>query len=96
MRSERVLLETDLGVPDGCCVDADGCLWNAEYGASRVVRYRPDGRVDRIVVLPVPNVTACCFGTVGFDTLFITTADRGGLFAVRPGPTGLPESRFAG
>ncbi len=59
------------GRPDGSCVDADGCLWNAEYGGSRVVRYRPDGAIDQIIALPVSNPTCCCFGGKDFDTLYI-------------------------
>ncbi len=97
------------GRPDGSTVDAEGCLWNAEYGGGRVVRYRPDGRVDRVIAIPASQVTSCGFGGAALDTLYITTARQnlpperlaaeplaGGLFAVRPGVTGLPEPEFLG
>jgi len=97
------------GAPDGSAMDADGCLWNAEYGGSRVVRYTPKGEIDRIIQLPVSQVTCCAFGGEKLDTLYITTASQklapeelvkqplaGGLFAIMPGVTGLPEARFAG
>jgi sugar lactone lactonase YvrE len=106
---ERVFADTGAGRPDGSCVDADGCLWNAEYGAARIVRYTPGGKVDRAVELPVDNPTCCCFGGPGLDELYITSARQrlsaadlarqplaGSVLAVRPGVRGLPESRFAG
>jgi len=106
---ERVFADAAPGRPDGSCVDADGCLWNAEYGAWRVVRYTPTGKVDRAIPLPVANPTCCCFGGDGLEMLYITTARQrltpgelagqplaGGVLAVRPGALGLPESRFAG
>ena len=102
-------LDADAGGPDGSCVDADGYLWNAQYRLARVVRYAPDGRVDRIIALPTSNPTCCCFGGERLDTLYITTAcfrmtpERlaaeplaGGLFAVAPGVRGLPEAEFCG
>jgi sugar lactone lactonase YvrE len=110
MRNERVFADcgNQPGRPDGSCVDADGCLWNAEYGGSRVVRHTPDGKVDRVIELPVSNPTCCCFGDKDFGTLYISTARQrltseqlareplaGGLFAARPGVRGLPEARFA-
>ncbi len=107
--NERVFVTTEAGFPDGSCVDADGCLWNAEYGGWRVVRYTPAGKIDRVIELQVKNATCCCFGGTNLDVLYITTATQrlgkedlekqplaGGLLAVRPGVTGLPESRFAG
>lgn len=106
---ERVFADTGDGWPDGSCVDADGCLWNADYGAWRVVRYTPAGKVDRVIEMPVANVTCCCFGGDDFGTLYVTSATQrlsaeelarqplaGSVFAVRPGVRGLPESRFAG
>jgi sugar lactone lactonase YvrE len=94
--NERVFATPHPGFPDGSCVDAEGCLWNAEWGAGRVVRYTPQGKVDRVLDLPAKKPTCCCFGGPGLDTLYVTTADGAGVFATRPGPTGLPEARFSG
>lgn len=97
------------GRPDGSCVDAEGYLWNCEYGGWRVVRYAPDGRIDGAIPVPVANPTCCCFGGPDLRTLYITSATQrltpaqladqplaGSLFTVRPGVSGLAESRFAG
>ena len=92
--NERLFAAPHPGFPDGSCVDAEGCLWNAEWGASRVVRYTPAGKVDRLVAVPAKNPTCCTFGGERLDTLYITSADGAGLFALVPGVRGLPESRF--
>lgn len=97
------------GLPDGSTVDAEGCLWNARWQGHRVVRHRPDGTVDRVIELPVPNVTCVALGGPDLDTLYITTARQGmsdaalkaapsagGLFAVPAGVRGLPEPVFQG
>lgn len=108
---QRLFANTEghAGRPDGSCVDAEGYLWNCEYGGWRVVRYAPDGRIDGAIPLPAANPTCCCFGGAELDTLYITSARQrltleqlvdqplaGSLFSVRPGVRGLPESRFAG
>jgi sugar lactone lactonase YvrE len=95
------------GRPDGATVDADGCLWSAEYGGHRLVRYTPSGDVERVVDLPVANATCCAFGGPDFKTLYITTASQhlgpaelakqplaGALLACEPGVQGLPEPVF--
>lgn len=97
------------GLPDGSAIDVDGCVWNAEYGGSRIVRYTPAGQIDRVIELPVSQPTCCAFGGEHFDTLYITTASQklspealasqplaGHLFAIRPGVCGMPEPSFAG
>ena len=109
MGAERVLATTEPpGFPDGSTVDAVGFLWNAEFNASRLVRYAPDGRTDRIIALPVERPTCCAFGGKDLDVLYVTTASQnmtpqelraqplaGALLALDVGVRGLPEPRFA-
>lgn len=97
------------GEPDGSAVDAEGALWNAQWGAGRVVRYLPDGREDRVMEIPTRQPTRAAFGGQALDTLYVTSARiglssaelaadplAGALFAFRLGVAGLPEPRFAG
>ena len=100
------LAEVD-GYPDGLTVDAEGFIWSAHWDGWRVTRYAPDGAVDRVIFLPVPKVTSCCFGGENMSTLFITTASvgmdeaamaeaplAGSLFAVETNFQGLVEPAF--
>jgi sugar lactone lactonase YvrE len=109
MRGKRVFATTQApGFPDGSTLDVDGCLWNAEFNASRVVRYTPAGRVDRVIELPIDRPTCCGFGGPGLDVLFVTTTSQnmspgerekqplaGALLALDVGVSGLVEPRFA-
>ena len=72
-------------------MDAEGYLWNCRFGGSCIVRVAPDGTIDRVIEMPVRNITTCAFGGVELRTLYITTAsiltdpsDRlaGSLFAL--------------
>ena len=106
--AERVFATTEPpGFPDGSTVDAEGCLWNAQFNAGRVVRYAPDGRIDRVIELPVERPTCCAFGGPGLDILYVTTASQkmteaelqaqplaGALLALDVGVRGLVEPRF--
>jgi L-arabinonolactonase len=88
------------GVCDGATVDAEGCLWSAAVFAGKLVRFSPDGSVDRIVEVPVKNVTSLNFGGSDMDVLFLTSMgesdeNNGGVYAVKDlGVKGLRESRF--
>lgn len=97
------------GRPDGSAVDADGCLWNCEYGGWRIVRYTPAGDIDQTFAVPAANPTCCAFGGPDFRTLYVTSATQrltpeqlaeqphaGSVFALRTAVSGLPEARFAG
>jgi sugar lactone lactonase YvrE len=92
------------GAPDGSAMDGDGFLWNARYGGGCVVRVGRDGKIDRVVDMPVGNVTTCTFGGADLRTLYITTAQggsgpgerlAGGLYALPVDAPGLPENKFS-
>lgn len=95
------------GRPDGLAVDAEGCVWCAIWDGWRVNRYSPDGRLTRVVDLPVPRPTSVAFGGTDLRTLYITTARTrlpastlseaplsGGLFSCTPGVSGVPTNPF--
>lgn len=97
------------GKPDGLTVDAEGYIWVAVWDGWSVRRYAPDGRLDRVVGVPVPRPSSCCFGGPDLDRLYITSgrirlAERmlveaplsGGLFVFEPGVRGQPGGMFAG
>lgn len=60
--------------PDGSIVDANGYLWNAQWGGSQLVRYAPDGREDLSLTLPVSQPSCVAFGGDDLSLLFVTTA----------------------
>jgi sugar lactone lactonase YvrE len=97
------------GSPDGSAVDAEGFVWNAQWGAWRIVRYAPDGRIDRIVPMPVEQPSSCAFGGPDLTVLYITSALdglseealakqplAGGLFRYEAGVKGLALPAFDG
>jgi sugar lactone lactonase YvrE len=97
------------GLPDGSVVDAEGCLWNAEWGAGIVRRYTPHGRVDREVVVPAKNPTCPCFAGAALDEIYITSARQmmtleelertphaGGVYRASLAVGGVPDRVFEG
>jgi L-arabinonolactonase len=109
--NRRVFAKVDQsegGAADGCTVDSEGCLWQALVYAGKLVRYSPDGKVDRVIEMPVKKVTCTMWGGPNLDTLYVTSMARpplprfpgdgqarGALFAITGlGITGLPERRF--
>ena len=95
------------GRPDGLCVDAEGGVWCAIWDGWHVKRYASDGRVERVLDVPVPRPTSVAFGGYDLGTLYITSARTrlsastlaeaplsGGLFAFSPGVRGLPTGKY--
>ena len=70
--------------PDGSAMDAEGCLWNAQWGGSRVVRYSPAGEVLQILEIPTSQPTSCAFVK---DHLMVTTASIGLTGEISAGQT---------
>ncbi len=98
------------GAPDGMTGDAEGMLWVAHWGGSRVTRWNPEsGELLNTIQLPVSQVTACAFGGPNLDELYITCARTGlsdeelttqplagSLFKAKPGVKGLAPNRYKG
>lgn len=104
-----VTSDEEQGLPDGLAVDEEGFVWVAFWGGWCVRRYSPEGTLDRVVELPVAQVSSCAFGGENLDELYITTAayqlgDKellrqpaaGSLFRTLPGVRGLAQSLFRG
>jgi sugar lactone lactonase YvrE len=105
----REWLRVTDGLPDGICLDAEGYLWLAIWGAGQVRRYAPDGQLAGIVDVPAPHTSSVAFVGEGLDRLLITTAavdlaaeqlaafpDSGRLFLADVGVTGLPVTPWSG
>ncbi|MFF1876356.1 SMP-30/gluconolactonase/LRE family protein [Leifsonia sp. NPDC058230] len=103
----EVLCRVEAGLPDGLCVDSDGCLWVAVWGASVVQRYTSTGELVGEVAMPVSQPSSCAFGHDGM--LYITSARSGlsgpelsaqplagSVFAVATETSGVPVHAFRG
>jgi L-arabinonolactonase len=96
------------GMPDGATVDSDGLVWIAIFRGGKVAAFRPDGRIERVVEMPVKLSVSVMFGGDRLDQLFVTTIDpvffneapeqgAGDLYVIEGlGVRGLPEPRYAG
>ncbi len=94
--------------PDGSVIDAEGCLWNAQWGAGRVARYDPSGALMGVYTAPAAHTTCPAIGGEGMDQLMLTSARSdlgrealaaqplsGSLFGLRlPGKLGLADALF--
>ena len=108
--NRRVFVDTHdfAGRPDGGTVDSDGCYWMAGVGGWQVMRFTPDGKVDRVIDMPVEKPTKPMWGGPNLDTLYVTSLKQGldpkrpqpqagSLFAITGlGNSGVPEVRFSG
>jgi sugar lactone lactonase YvrE len=107
--TRREWLRVTGGTPDGICMDVEGHLWIAIWGAGQVRRYTPEGRLAGIVDVPAPHTSSVAFVGDGLDRLLITTAtaglsaaqqaafpDSGRLFIADAGVAGVPVTAWSG
>lgn len=106
----KVFVQTaDKVDPDGSCIDADGYLWNAEWGGHRLVRYTPEGVEDFVLSTIVSQPTCMAFGGDDMNLLFVSSAriglsdaalaaqpEAGNLFIYRTNFTGVNECWYKG
>lgn len=103
-REPFVVFPEQWGWPDGMATDEEGGVWVAHWGGGRLSRFLPDGRLDRVIAMPVAQVTSCCFGGPTLERLFVTTASigrddeplAGCLFEVEPGVRGARTYAYGG
>lgn len=96
--------ETGPGAPDGSAMDEQGYVWNARWGAGCLLRFAPDGRIDRRIELPVSHPTSCVFGGPQLRQLYVTSARpagatgewRGAVLCADAPVAGARCERFAG
>ena len=106
-RQRLVTIESEVGLPDGITVDADGYIWVAIWGGGVVRRYSPSGELERELRLPVSQVTSVAFGGEDYGDLYITTASvglsqeqlaqeplAGSCFVCTPGVNGVASNVF--
>lgn len=107
---DAIIINQDMGHPDGMTIDSNGNLWIALWGGSAVGCWDPEnGKLLHKISVPVLNVTSCAFGGDNLETLFITTASQGtpknilekypnsgGLFKAKPGVKGVPAYFYKG
>lgn len=95
------------GIPDGATVDTDGLMWMAICEGSKVVAFRPDGRIERTIEMPVKCPASVMFGGPDLDLLYVTSIDLallgrdndggGDTFVISGlGAQGIAEHRYAG
>jgi sugar lactone lactonase YvrE len=89
--------------PDGAIIDAEGCLWCAQWGSARVACYAPDGRFLSAHSVPTDHSSCPAFGGPDLTTLFVTSAREklgdaelatqpaGQTFCIPGAGRGLPE-----
>ncbi|HWE78689.1 MAG TPA: SMP-30/gluconolactonase/LRE family protein [Pseudolabrys sp.] len=101
-RTEFARIATELGLPDGAALDAEGCYWCAVHGAGRLRRYTADGDVDCDIEVPVSKPTMCAFAGNDLEMMYVTSAAQGidlaeeplagALLRFRPGVKGIARS----
>jgi L-arabinonolactonase len=108
--NRRVFANTEElgGIPDGATIDSDGCMWMAICEGQKVVQFRPDGALERVIDMPVKCPASVMFGGAALDQLYVTSLSPaflgreeapldGCTFVIEGlGATGLPEPRYAG
>jgi len=92
------------GAPDGFAIDVEGCFWTAIYGAGKVLRISPEGKI--IGEISLPTLCVSCPRFVRED-LIITSAVEGdpkahpesnryggSVFRVSVGVSGMPINKW--
>jgi sugar lactone lactonase YvrE len=97
LRNRRVFVQVPLseGVPDGLTVDAEGFIWCAHWFGGCVIRYDPDGKIERRLEVPALQTSSVTFGGPDFLDVFVTSAAETDSLSLAP-PGYDPASGYVG
>ncbi|MES2152354.1 MAG: SMP-30/gluconolactonase/LRE family protein [Pseudomonadota bacterium] len=93
------------GRPDGAAVDSEGCYWICGNDGGCLLRFTPEGTLDRKIELPMAKPSMCSFGGPDLDTLLVTSIGAGAApgdgwagatLLLRPGVKGVAETLYRG
>lgn len=84
------------GIPDGMTVDAEGYVWSAQWYGSCIVRYDPEGKVDRYVRTPALQTSSLVFGGEDLTDIYVTSAAKSVRLHVAPAGYNFNASDFGG
>ena len=73
LSNRRLWAQLQAAVPDGICLDAEGCVWVASPVGHKVLRVREGGEVTQQIDIET-EAFACMLGGPERKTLFICTA----------------------
>lgn len=91
------------GRPDGAAVDTDGCYWICANDGGAVLRFTPEGKVDRQIALPMKKPAMCSFGGPNYEWMLVTSINpapgqsdewAGKTILLKPGAQGIAETGF--
>jgi D-xylonolactonase len=96
--NRRVLVQIpdDEGLPDGLSVDAQGFVWSAQWYGSCIVRYDPDGAIERRIETPAKQTSSLMFGGPELCSIFITSAGKSEPMPVMPSRYDANSGYFGG
>jgi len=86
LHNRRVIVKVpeDEGIPDGLTVDAKGFLWSAQWYGGCIVRYDPDGKVERRIAIPAKQISSLTFGGSDLTDNFVTSAAKSEPMPIMP------------
>jgi len=80
IRNKKIFVKLDdesTGIVDGMTVDSEGYIWSAIWYSSKVMRFDPDGKLEREIQFPATQTSCPMFGGKDLNELYVTTASSG-------------------
>jgi sugar lactone lactonase YvrE len=83
-RRIAVKIPDNEGIPDGMTVDAEGCIWSAQWYGYCIARYSPEGELLLKIHVPSGQTSSVMFGGDDLTDIYVTTAAEVVRLSVAP------------